>query len=414
MALGAGWSAGAEAGPRTYDINSLLFETPAIEAPRPPPAPPAYLPAPPAYPPPADLPPPAPRPVPARQPTVAPQPIFAAQPAPATQPRAPARPGPKTVPGKRFGYEIDARTWFSSGHTDWNHDASDGVFANPTSDLDYDDLDTLIAELDVDVTLFEDFFVRGNYGQDVIDLGDGTLTDSDFLVADMGAASLRSRSGVNGLDVWYTTWDAGWTYSRTPDMTLRVFLGYQHWAEEYTAEGVTVLVCSGAAGALFADCPDKGTDIASGKTAVTNKVEWDSLRLGLTADVQFTKRISVTGELAWIPFTDMHNEDSHHLRVGSASDGCLPAAALADPDDLASVPNIIMDGDGSGWQGDIEIVYRLARNWAAFLGFRYWILDGDGDVTFKCGDGSSPTFPLNDLDSERFGITAGITYSGGI
>lgn len=413
MALGAGWSAGAEAGPRTYDIDSLLFEAPAIEAPRPLP-PPAY-PPPPAYlPPPAPR--PAPRPAPVRQPAVAPQPIFAAQPAPAAQPRAPARPGPKTVPGKRFGYEIDARTWFSSGHTDWNHNASDGVFANPTSDLDYDDLDTLIAEVDVTVTLFEDFFVRGNYGQDVIDLGDGALTDSDFLAADMGAPSLRSRSDMPGLDVWYTTWDAGWTYYRTPDTTLRVFLGYQHWEEEYTAEGVTVVGCSDFFGTSeLGPCPDLGENVAPGMTAVTNKVEWDSLRLGLTADVQFTKRISVTGELAWIPFTDMHNEDSHHLRVGSASDGCLPAAPLAvETPDLASAPNIIMDGDGSGWQGDIEIVYRLARNWAAFLGFRYWILDGDGDVTFECGDGSSATFPLNDFDSERFGITAGITYSGGI
>lgn len=352
----------------------------------------------------------------APQPTVVRQPIVVAQPAPVARPLAPVRPGPKTVPGKRFGYEIDARTWFSSGHTDWNHNASDGVFANPTSDLDYDDLDTLIAEVDVNVTLLEDFFVRGNYGQDVIDLGDGTLTDSDFLAADMGAPSLRSRSDITGLDVWYTTWDAGWTYYRTPDTTLRVFLGYQHWEEEYRTQGVTFVECSDFFGTSeLGPCPELGVNVASGLDAVTNKVEWDSLRLGLTADVQLTKRIGVTGEIAWIPFTDMHSEDSHHLRVDSASDGCLPAAPLAvETPDLASVPNIIMDGDGSGWQGDIEIVYRLARNWAAFLGFRYWIIDGDGDVTFKCGDGSSETFPLNDLDSERFGITAGITYSGGI
>ena len=72
-----------------------------------------------------------------------------------------------------------------------------------------------------------------------------------------------------------------------------------------------------------------------------------------------------------------------------------------------------MDGDGWGWQGDIELVYAFARNWAAFLGFRYWMLNSDGDVTFKCGDGESLTFPLNDLGTVRYGVTAGITYTLG-
>ena len=301
------------------------------------------------------------------------------------------------------------------------HDASGSgsPFGNPSSELVYDDLDTMIGEINANVTLFEDYFFRANYGQDMIDFGNGLLRDTEFLSADSGSPSFRSHSKITGLDVWYVTIDGGWTYYRTVDTILRVFLGYQHWVEEYTARGLTIVECTPAAGVLFFDaavCPSPlpfKDDEFTGETAVTNRVEWDSLRVGLTADVQLTRRFRLSGEIAWIPYTDMHNEDSHHLRVASSGPGeCVPVAPLVvETPDLASVPNIIMDGNGWGWQGDIELLYEFADNISAFLGFRYWGLTSDGDVTFKCGDGSSITFPLNDLDTERYGVTAGFTYT---
>ncbi len=98
----------------------------------------------------------------------------------------------------------------------------------------------------------------------------------------------------------------------------------------------------------------------------------------------------------FIPYTDMHNEDSHLLRT--------------DPADLGAVPNIIMDGDGWGFQGEIGVAYLFAPRWIAALDFFYWTLMSDGDITLGPSTGSPSTFPLNDLDTYRYGVAAGITY----
>ena len=413
VALCAGLSAAAVAVPMTYDLNSLLYEPPPPDFSR--------LPSPPAY-----VPPPVAQPVPVRRPAYVPPPFVAAEPLAGARPTTagpPATPiggraAPRAVRGARFGLEMNARTWFSTGQTDWNHNASGATFGaplgNPSSRLVYDDLDTLIAEIDGTLTLFEDYFIHANYGADVLDFGDGTFTDTDFLLIDGGSPSLVGRGDVTGLDVWYTTWDAGWTYYRTPDAVLGVFLGYQRWEEEYRVSGFTILECTDAGGTALisgGSCPSLPSTLTS-EAVVTNKVEWESFRIGVTADVRVTDKISVTGELAWIPYTDMHNEDSHFLRE-DGSTCVLPVASIDFPKDLGSSPNIVMDGDGWGWQGETELVYAFAHNWAAFLGFRYWTLSSDGKVSFKCGVGDPESFPLNDLDTVRYGVTAGITYTLG-
>ncbi len=88
----------------------------------------------------------------------------------------------------------------------------------------------------------------------------------------------------------------------------------------------------------------------------------------------------------------MHNEDSHHLRP-----------------DLSPVPNIIMDGSGYGFQGELNVSYEIWKNFIATLGFRYWTLMSDGDIAFTAADGTSGSETLNDLDSIRYGLTVGAT-----
>ena len=59
----------------------------------------------------------------------------------------------------------------------------------------------------------------------------------------------------------------------------------------------------------------------------------------------------------------------------------------------------------------VGLAYDLTQNWAAALDFRYWNLQGDGDITLGV-DSTTPAgpFPLNDFDTFRYGISADLTY----
>ncbi|MCH7889752.1 MAG: outer membrane beta-barrel protein [Proteobacteria bacterium] len=301
--------------------------------------------------------------------------------------------------GASLGLEVGARTWISTGQTDWNHDASgvDPDSGNPTSVLEYEDAGALILEVSGRIAPFGGgVFLRATYGEDMADIGEGTLIDSDFLVADGGAPSLRSRSDIGDLEVWYATVDVGWDFYRSPRASLGAFLGYQHWREEYNAQGLTYLICTDPGGGLIGGCPALGVDFQPGDSFITTVVEWDSFRVGVNGSAQITDRLSISGEAVGIPYTDMHNEDSHVLRT--------------DPADLGPAPNVIMDGNGYGFQGEVDIRYEILTNSSlvASVGFRYWTMISDGDISF--GPDFDSELPLNDLDTERYGITVGLNY----
>ena len=126
-------------------------------------------------------------------------------------------------------------------------------------------------------------------------------------------------------------------------------------------------------------------------------MEWHSFRLGALAELSLNDRLSLTADVAFIPHADMHNEDSHLLRTAA--------------DSLGPAPNVIMDGSGLGLQGEVGLAYDLTQNLEAALGFRYWNLQGDGDITFAPNMAGTSTWPLNDFDTFRYGISAGFTYS---
>ena len=104
-----------------------------------------------------------------------------------------------------------------------------------------------------------------------------------------------------------------------------------------------------------------------------------------------------TFDFAAIPYTDMHNEDSHLLRTSVS--------------DLGPTPNIIMDGSGYGFEGEIGFKYLFSDNLTAAFDIRYWKLMSDGEITLGPQSNSPSTFPLNDLDTYRFGVNAGIRYT---
>lgn len=285
----------------------------------------------------------------------------------------------------RGGIEVGVTTWISNGQTDWNHDASgvNPLFGNPTSVLTYKDVDTTILEFNAKVPLPASFFVRGNIGVGVIQIGDGNLRDDDFFAGQVLFSS--TDSVIADTDVFYVTLDVGRPIVRFGNNgSLSPFVGLQYWREKYEAFGIVDLFPGGG-------------DLPTSTLVFTNKVEWISFRLGAIASTQLTDSLNLSVDAVFIPFTDMNNEDSHHLRT--------------DPADLGPVPNIIMNGRGQGFQGEAKLGYEFTDNLTASLGFRYWTMMSDGDIVFGPNSTSpSPSLPLNDLDTVRWGVRAGIVY----
>ena len=63
----------------------------------------------------------------------------------------------------------------STGQTDWNHTAPGN--GDPTSELTYDDTDVFSLELYGRLPLPKKFFIRGNVGFGIGEIGDGNLRE---------------------------------------------------------------------------------------------------------------------------------------------------------------------------------------------------------------------------------------------
>jgi len=227
----------------------------------------------------------------------------------------------------------------------------------------------------------------------------GHLIDNDYdseEVAEMNMMPERFSSTKSALDsdrIFYFTLDFGkrLDYFSKNDFEISIFAGFQYWREEYDAYGLTILedpydVFGGV-----------GSTLPRQLLVISDTVEWRSARLGLDAAYKATPKLRFFGSAVYIPYTDMHNEDSHHLRQ--------------EMEDLGPVPNAIFDGDGYGFQGEINASYNIFKSFEAIVGARYWKLKSDG--TFK--DAPVSFFPtkqtFNDLDTTRYGLTLTLRYA---
>jgi hypothetical protein len=292
-------------------------------------------------------------------------------------------------------FSIGISGWFSSGQTDWNHDAtaSSSLLGNPSSELTYEDVDSNVIELNAEFNMPNRFFVRGDVGFG--SFSDGRLIDDDFLTTSSTGDFLASRtfSDIDDDGLWYFDLDFGytiWTDSYQGKSMLRAFVGYQRWEEEYVAKGITYDTCT-VGGSLLGICLPAGSTLALGEKVISNKVEWDSIKLGLEGKFTFWEKLGIEASAVFIPYSDMHNEDIHHLRT-----------------DLLQ-PGFVMDGTGIGYNFEIAATYEVLPNLFLSAGYQFWKIESDGDIEVRGISGTS-VFPLNDLDSERDGATVGLSF----
>jgi|GEM_PF-2916604 len=309
---------------------------------------------------------------------------------PAFDPTPAPPPSLKPKPGRHArllpDLELSAGVVWSSGVTTWNHDgtSASAALGNPSSELTYEDADVAALEFGAKMKFGPGWFVRGTAGFGLAEIGEGNFRDDDFRAGQVLFSS--TDSPIPETDLFYISADVGKTFVRTADdrLSLSLFAGMQYWHEQYSAYGLYNRLT--------------GAQTQSDDTLVlTNSVEWSSVRLGALASYRPSERLKWTADVAFIPYTSMHNEDSHWLRTGSSQ--------------LGPAPNVIMDGDGFGFQGQLGLEYFLTPRLAMNLDFRYWSLMSDGEITTGVSTSSPSTFPLNDLDTTRYGVQMGVTYA---
>jgi hypothetical protein len=189
-----------------------------------------------------------------------------------------------------------------------------------------------------------------------------------YVTMDLGKRVLTFESGKGGLDG---------------------FAGFQFWREHYEAFGLRQIVCTTPPGVL---CFPAGTEAYGGIKLISNTLEWSSFRLGLAADYQVS-RVQVQGRLAFVPYTRLFNEDTHHARP-----------------DLRK-PSATMKGDGLGGEGDIEVSLRVIAGLYLNVGYRAWYLHVyEGTLTDHPSAGGDTEVPLTAFHSLRHGVTLGAQY----
>ena len=273
--------------------------------------------------------------------------------------------------------ELVVRYWFSTGETKNSHNAraASPVAGNPTSVLTYEDLDAHVLELAGRANFAGNWFIKGNLGVGTIT--GGSFDDEDFLVGQF--KFLDTTSSVREGTLTYATLDFGITpwVLQGGRGSVGLFLGYNQWTEDVDAYGITQTADPLGVG---------GGNLPDSVLVISNKAEWRSFRLGLAANLAVGERSRFIADLAYIPYSKVRNEDSHHLRP-----------------DLGPVPNVIKEGVGTGVQLDAEWRYLVSRRTTIGAGVRYWRL--------KAEHGTDNTdFPLVELTSERVGVTLSLAY----
>jgi hypothetical protein len=290
--------------------------------------------------------------------------------------------------------------WLSSGRTKRSKNANviSPLLGDPTSTLDFDELDSTVSEAGVQLRIRDDWFVRGSYGRG--DINSGRFVDDDFVTAE-GAAVLgasvpdahmfsRSISDIGGdSNLWYVTADLGrrLATSDSGKGKLDGFVGIQFWREHYEVFRGIQVVCTASS-----ICNAPGTVFDAPGAGVTNTVEWTSFRVGVSGQYEIS-RVRLDGNLAFIPYTKLFSRDSHLAR-----------------DDLRK-PSFTMEGEGIGAEGEVGLSVRVLAGLYMTVGYRYWWLKVlDGTSTNHPIDGMDTVVPLTEYQTMRHGVTFGASY----
>lgn len=283
-----------------------------------------------------------------------------------------------------FRFEAGLRYWYSKGDTKFGFANGHPLFGNPTSTLDWDGMPAhtgeIFGRIDHRPT---GLFVKGVLGGG--NIKGGEIIDRDFMVNQVSFSD--TTSSVKDGNVRYGIIDAGISYD-VPNAPLRVglFGGYHYWASKMTAYGVR---CNpDNLGNPF--CPAGSTVVSFDTPALAYEPTWHAGRLGVDAKMMITSSLSLSGEVAWIPFARMENKDSHLLRQS--------------PADLGPAPNIITtSGQGNGIAAELFLNWHVMKHLEVGAGVRYWEFSTH-ESTVRFGPAFATEYAGTDFIDQRYGL----------
>jgi hypothetical protein len=249
--------------------------------------------------------------------------------------------------------EFGGRYWYSSGSTQY------GLYGLPpdlgptnlVSRLTYTGLTGHTGELFGRVDHWSGVFVKGNVG--VGSITNGNLQDEDFppFPPILPQVYSSTNSPQKGGRLGYLTADVGWAFwqplSATSGVKAGPFFGYFYYGETLNAFG-----CTQTAGNPVFCVPSIPTSVAS----ITQKTQWNAVRVGLNGVWKVDERLKLTGEAVWlIPFSSLTASDTHFLRIGTDFNGPTP-----------------IDGHGYGVQLEAILSYNVTDAFSVGVGGRFW------------------------------------------
>jgi hypothetical protein len=280
-----------------------------------------------------------------------------------------------------FTVEVGARYWYSTGQNRFAFTNNIVPFGNPTSTLDWDRMQGHSGEgfFRIDHQLSH-LYLKGIVGGGILHGGD--MDDVDFLVNQINFSNTTSQ--VNGNFLTYGIVDLGYSFD-VPSAGVRygLFVGYHYWRERMTASGV---LCN-ATQIPSVGCPAGALIVPFNTSVDVFDTTWNAVRVGGEVRYELGERWTVSGELAFVPYAWMTNDDSHLLRT-----------------DLGPSPNIITHGwRGVGAEAEAMINYKVLPHFDIGAGFRYWgIVSNSGSVEF--GPSFTPDFALSKFSTQRYGM----------
>ncbi len=293
--------------------------------------------------------------------------------------------------------------WVSQGQTKWRHDTQHYLYGRPTSELDYQGIDSQVREVVIFTHLPTGHGLRFTMGTGDID--DGTLVDDDYFSAsgaiNYGATQSgahrfsRTHSDIDGSGLFYFKGEFSPKdfMINTSQADIRFSLGLHRWQEEYIATGVRSIECTVP---LVPDvgCLPAGSSVLSGVTVITNKVEWTGVGIVMDSLFNFSENFILKLDVTYYPIMRLVNEDIHHLRS-----------------DLAQDPSIKMTGNGTGYDLAATLQYHLAENISLHLGYRVWERSVKNQtITFYGASGGSSSADLMNFKTHRDGVVAGFDF----
>jgi hypothetical protein len=268
---------------------------------------------------------------------------------------------------------------YTTGYTTWNIAASSGS-PNVLSELTWRGVDAIVTDVNAQA-VWKRLVLQGALG--VGPIVGGAFIDNDFAADDRQDRFSATRSDVENSALVYANVDVGFRLVswNQPQSQVRgyvdAFTGYQVWYEYYEAVGA-----------------NGTTSISSSQTVVEEAFLFQSIRLGLQAQVPLYRGLGLRFRGAYLPWTAAYLWDNHPLRGDLDQDPSFEGSA---------------DG-GHGYQLEGALTYELGNRFSVEVGYRYWRIDsGSGTQTAHTTSGELKS-RLNEIIIERYGPWAGVKY----